>query len=47
MTEAIVPESMMGKIGSSHEGMKLVNLYVCAEKRKEYWKTAKQKAKKV
>ena len=47
MTEAMVPESMTGKMGRSHDGMKLVSLYVCWQKRKEYWNDAKQKAKKV
>ena len=47
MVDAIVPESMIGKIGRSHEGMKLVSLYVWWQKRNEYWKLARQKAKKV
>jgi hypothetical protein len=47
MTEAMVPESMTGKIGRSHDGMKLVSLYVWTQKRNEYWNEAKQKAKKV
>jgi hypothetical protein len=38
---------MIGKMGRSHEGMKLVSLYVWLQKRKEYWKEARQKAKKV
>jgi hypothetical protein len=47
ITEAIVPDSMIGKMGSSHEGMKLVSLYVWEQNKKEYWKEARQKAKKV
>lgn len=47
MTDAIVPASMMGKMGRSHEGMKLVSLYVCEQKRKEYWKLAREKVMKV
>jgi hypothetical protein len=36
MVDAIVPESMIGKMGRSHEGMKLVSLYVWQQKRNEY-----------
>lgn len=46
MVAAMVPPSIIGKIGRSHDGMNFWSGYVCAAKRKEYWKDARQNVRK-
>lgn len=43
MTEAIVPLSMIGKAGRTHDGIIVWRRYVIDVKRKLYWMTATAK----